>query len=323
MAEAAEAAAELEALLRAMEEDSARCEAATTRGAEEEAALMDAVAADSAMGENAKTVTHGVPASIRKKFEKFIENHGARLGYIATEGASVEFVEHFVDFCASAAGRQSFSCVGRLGMCDKYFELHLKCSLAAKVFPAMSMAGWTGLSDVELAAKAVPYREAIGKRWGRIKASRTDAAALGSSLAKPKWEDGMYFLAQDHWMMLASEHGRFNEACMALAVMGFVRATCSRAGSMGRDWFDRRGLTSLWVGRNVLNVGDYTWDKDHFVLTLPSVSEAEAASRLGAVAGGEAGEADEEREAASGHQLVQSALRAEVSQESIHVNRLM
>ena len=51
-----------------------------------------------------------------------------------------------------------------------------------------------------------------------------------------------------------------------VALLGFVRATCSRSGSMGKDWFDRAGLVMLYVGRNVLSVKDFTWAKEHFVI---------------------------------------------------------
>ena len=51
--------------------------------------------------------------------------------------------------------------MGRVGQCDKYFELHLKSSLATHVFPAMGMPGWTGLGAADLSAKAAPFREAL------------------------------------------------------------------------------------------------------------------------------------------------------------------
>ena len=42
-----------------------------------------------------------------------------------------------------------------------------------------------------------------------------------------------------------------------MAVMAFVRATCSRSGSVCKDWFDRAGKMLYWLQRNVLSVGDY------------------------------------------------------------------
>ena len=264
---------DVESLLREFEEDSARCEAEVTTSVEQETAEMEATqeAADE-LGSNAKTWgEHSPVASMRRKFERFLEKHGPRLGYVVADGATLEIVEEFVNYCSSAAGREYFSAVGRKGQCDKYFELHLPSYLARGVFPMMGMPGWTGLSKNELRAKAAPFTAAIHEKWQRIKNSRADVATLGASLHKVKWEDGLYFLAQDHWMALADK--RPNEAAWALAVMGFVRVTCSRSGSMGRDWFDRRGLTTLWLNRNVLSVSDFTWDKEHFVIELPQVSD--------------------------------------------------
>ena len=58
---------------------------------------------------------HGWAGSMMRKFERFLEKHGARLGYVAAVGPSIEIVKHFVDYCSSGAGRESFSCVGRPG----------------------------------------------------------------------------------------------------------------------------------------------------------------------------------------------------------------
>ena len=57
---------------------------------------------------------------------------------------------------ASGAGREDFSCVGRVGMCDKYFSNHLPCNLAQEGFPAMGMPGWGGLRTQERSEKAAP-----------------------------------------------------------------------------------------------------------------------------------------------------------------------
>lgn len=153
-------------------------------------------------------------------------------------------------------------------------------------------------------------------------------------MAKTKWCDALYFRAQDHWMALAAQ-GYLNEAVQALAVMGFVRTTCSRAGSMGRDWFDRKGLTMLWMDRNVLNVGDYTWDPEVFEIILPQVDEAALAATaepevaeaaVGCNSGSasakdglddEAAERAEDAAVAKGRKVVQQVLRGEVQ-----VNRI-
>ena len=39
-----------------------------------------------------------------------------------------------------------------------------------------------------------------------------------------------------------AEEVRINRAVTRLAILGFVKATCSRAGVMGRDWADRAEL---------------------------------------------------------------------------------
>ena len=58
-----------------------------------------------------------------------------------------------------------------------------------------------------------------------------------------------------------------------MAVMAFVRATCSRSGSAAKDWFDRAGKMLHWLERNVLSVGDFTWAREAMRLLLPDGSE--------------------------------------------------
>ena len=53
-----------------------------------------------------------------------------------------------------------------------------------------------------------------------------------------------------------------------MVVMGFVRATCSRGGSVCKDWFDRVGMMVYWLTRNVLSVGDFVWAKEGTDSTL-------------------------------------------------------
>ena len=42
---------------------------------------------------------------------------------------------------------------------------------------------------------------------------------------------------------------------------------------MSRDWFDRSGKAARWVGRNVLSVIDFQWDREGFSIVLPDGSE--------------------------------------------------
>ena len=119
----------------------------------------------------------------------------------------------------------------------------------------------------------MPFKAALTEHWQLLKSSR-DAESIARSLKKEKWDDVSYFLAQDVCLGRL-ESSKANGAVFKLAVMGFVRVTCARSGSMGRDWFDRKGLVLLWVGRNVLSVKDFTWAKDAFMIELPSVEVAE------------------------------------------------
>ena len=98
-------------------------------------------------------------------------------------------------------------------------------------------------------------------------------------MQKKKWDDGLYFMAQD--LCIADAAVRPNRAVHRLAIMGFVRTTCVRAGSIAKDWFDRAGLAARWVGVNVLSVVDYEWDREGFRIVLPDGSvEVRAAASL-------------------------------------------
>ena len=320
-------------LLAALQADDALLEAATTVTVEQEAQAMAATRERAAEhGVEPKSHgEHGWAGSMRRKFELFLEKHGERLGYEAGVGPTVEHAKHFVDYCASGAGRLIFSPVGRVGMCDKYFEMHLPYTLAQRVFPMMGLPTWTGLSVSELREKAAPFKDGLLEHWKSVKVSRCDPTIAGASLHKERWDHPMYFLAQDWWL----DSKQQNLAATTLAVMGFVCATCTRAGAMGRDWFDRKGLTQWWVGRNVLSVRDFTWDKFDFIIEVPYVSnvlaeEAATAARRGAGSSSEgggavegAGATEEAAEAAEAAGLseaewgrfmthVESALRGEV-----------
>ena len=82
-----------------------------------------------------------------------------------------------------------------------------------------------------------------------MKVQESDGGRDGRSLVKKKWDDTVYFLAQDRCM--EDMELRPNRAVFRLAVMGFVRTTCSRAGSFAKDWFDRAGKAARWVGCNI------------------------------------------------------------------------
>ena len=300
----------------------AALEAATQRTPEAEREAMEACREQAAEhGEQPKSESeNGMAGCMRRKFERFLARHGDAYSYEAELGPTVELVRRFMEYCWSGAGReQLFSGVGRKSFADAYFELHLAYTLAQKVFGMMGLIGWTGLEKAERKAKAEPYKDAIKEHFKLLKTSRTDVEGMGRSLQKEKWDDQTYFLGQDYWM------GRIetepNKAVFSLAIMGFVRVTCSRGGSMGRDWFDRAGLTLLWVGRNILSVKDFTWATDHFMIEMPEVEEEAVASKeVEAAAGAEAEEAISaavERAASAVSERVEAALRGEV-----HINRI-
>ena len=58
-----------------------------------------------------------------------------------------------------------------------------------------------------------------------------------------------------------------------MAVLAFVRATCSRGASVCKDWFDRAGKMLHWLENNVLSVGDFTWAKEVMELLMPDGTE--------------------------------------------------
>ena len=144
-------------LMAAAEAAAAAAEALANPSVEQEAAAMAEVQARAEeFGVHPKSHgEHGWAGSIMRKFERFIEKHGPRLEYDAASGPTLAMVEEFVNYCTTGAGRVNMSSVGRVGMCDKYFQLQLPSALAQKVFPMMKLAGWTGLRPGELKAKAL------------------------------------------------------------------------------------------------------------------------------------------------------------------------
>ena len=86
-------------------------------------------------------------------------------------------------------------------------------------------------------------------------------------MAKKKWDDAVYFKAQD--LCMSDLCIRPNRAAQRLAIMGFVRTTCCRSGSFARDWFDRSGKAARWVGVNVLSVEHFEWDREAFMIEKP------------------------------------------------------
>ena len=321
--------ADLDALMADMAQDD---EAAnTTRSVEDEAAGMEVVAQDAEeFGDNAKAHGwHGWAGSMARRFRRFLVSHGERLGYDEEAGPTLDVVRRFMDWCLAGYARLNFSCVGRKADADAYYALHLPYTLAQRCFPMLELGGWVGLERLELKAKAEPFKAEILAYWKRLKESRDDVEALGRSLQKTKWDDRFYFMAQD--FVYEQVERRPNWAALHLALMGFVRTTCNRSGAMGKDWYDRAGLTRLWLGRNVLSVGDFMFDTQLFEITVPvpqgaSASAAEAARRLDGESGGASGASgggdattddagDAEESALT--QIVEQVLRGEVDVQRI------
>ena len=201
MEAASEGAVDFLAMVADLEAESERRDADSKMSVEAQTAAMDATRAQAdAHGDSAKVSgEYGLTATVKRQFERFLDGHGERLGFDPEVGPTESLIEGFVDYMASSAGRQRFSSVGRVGQCDRYFEVNLPTYLF-KVFPMMKLVGWTGLSKGEQKAKAEPLRDAMAAYWKRVKCSRTDMTVLGAKMAKTKWCDGLYFLAQDHWI---------------------------------------------------------------------------------------------------------------------------
>ena len=93
-----------------------------------------------------------------------------------------------------------------------------------------------------------------------------DAMLEGRAQPKKKWDDQVYFIAQDICM---ADILRPNRAVTRLAVLGFVRTTCCRSGSIAKDKFDLAGSAARWVGVNVMSVEDFTWCREGFHMVMP------------------------------------------------------
>jgi len=221
---------------------------------------------------------------LERKWQRFLLVHGEEYGFDERKGPTIGLVEKFSTYCFCT--RDRVSAIGREGLGDS-FELQLRYMLAKFVFVSLKYSGWTGLSAHELHKKAEPYKFAVQEQWKRLKTSDPDLLSSLKPFVKSKWCDTAYFQAQvrvpvgraacarvflkfvvarapqDHNMTL------FETAKMHLVlfvtrmtVMGFVRATCSRGGSVCKDWFDRVGQMVYWLTRNVLSVGDFVWAKE-------------------------------------------------------------
>ena len=231
---------------------------------------------------------------LERKWLRFLLVHAEEYGFDESTGPTVELVEKFVTY--SFCTRDRVSAIAREGLGDS-FELQLRYMLAKFVFVSLEYVGWTGLNAYELHKKAEPYKFAVCEHWKRLKRSDPDLLNTLKPFVKAKWDDTAYFQAQvrcsashrprgvhclthggalvwqEHNMSLF-EAGEMHMVVFVtrMTVMGFVRATCSRGGSVCKDWFDRAGKMVYWLKRNVLSVSDFLWGKEGMELELPDGS---------------------------------------------------
>jgi hypothetical protein len=115
------AASSAMAMLAALREEAEAAEAALRPTIEEERAVLEATRQHVVEhGVNAKAGgEHGWVGSMRRKFERYLEKHGADVGYDTAVGLEPDskgfgVVREFMDYCHSGLGReQLFSGVGR------------------------------------------------------------------------------------------------------------------------------------------------------------------------------------------------------------------
>ena len=148
-------------------------------------------------------------------------------------------------------------------MGDSWGALAVPYLLAKYVFPRMEHVGWTGLHEAALLEKSRPYSLELRANWARLKVAHVrEGTGNGRCLKKDRWCDTLLFRAQDACM---ADSVRVNWAVQRLAVMGFVKVTCSRAGAMARDWADRAGLqVRVCVARLPQMLGDVVGARSAF-----------------------------------------------------------
>jgi hypothetical protein len=217
--------------------------------------------------------TEEINRYIAGKFAAWLEVHGEVAGYDAALGPTVSLAKDFSSYCFTH--REYYSPLGNVGMGDAFGSKQLPYLLAKFSFPRLQLVGWLDLDDEALDTKAAPYKIALRSHWKQMvtshKLSEHEKLAEEQqrSLVKVKWDDRAMSLAQDQCMR---DVLRLNRSATRLVVMAFVRATCSRSGAFTRDWADLRELCLQWVGRNILNVYDFTWEEQGMHIEMPDSS---------------------------------------------------
>ena len=209
----------------------------------------------------------GVAGSMQRGWKKWMKSPlGAQAAARVTAGESPVLEDMKAYQTYKYLNRETYSSVGRQGCGDSVGSLQIPYMLGKFVFPLMGYAGWTGLSLAEAKAKNKPLADALRDNWKALKVQQPDASLEGHAQPKKKWDDQVYFMAQDSCM---ADILRPNRAVARLAVMGFVRVTCCRSGSFAKDRFDLAGTAARWVGVNVMSVDDFTWEREGFHMVMP------------------------------------------------------
>ena len=209
----------------------------------------------------------GVAGSLKRSFEEWIKSPlGAQAAQnVAAHGApTLDDMKAFQTY--KYLNRKTYSSAGRKGCGDSHGHVQIPYMLGKLVFPLMGYTGWTGLTVAEAKAKNAPLCAELRAHWKALKVQQPDATQEGRAQPKQKWDEQLYFLAQD---MCMADMLRVNRSIFRLAVLGLVRTTCCRGGSFSRDKYDLNGSAARWVGVNIMSVEDFTWDREGFYMVTP------------------------------------------------------
>ena len=174
----------------------------------------------------------GVVGVVMRAWEEWINSPlGARAAqHVAAHGApTLEHMKAFQTY--KYLNRKTYSSAGRKGCGDSVGLLHIPYMLGRFVFPLMGYTGWSGLTLAQAKEKNRAIGAELKEHWKALKVQQPDASHEGHAQPKQKWDDQLYFLAQD---MCLADVLRVNRSTTRLAVLGFVRTTCCRGGSFSR-----------------------------------------------------------------------------------------
>ena len=211
----------------------------------------------------------GVAGSMQRGWQKWISSALGAQAAARVEAGKAPTLEDMKAFQTyKYLNRETYSSVGRQGCGDEMGSLQIPYMLGKFVFPMMRYKGWTGLSLAEAKAKNKPLADALRDNWKALKVQQPDATLEGHAQPKKKWDDQVYFVAQDICM---ADTLRPNRAGTRLAVSGSdglcandvlpLWVVCQRQvrfgrqrGAMGRSQRDER--RGLHVGPRRFSYGD-------------------------------------------------------------------